>query len=718
MNRKYLMITSKKSSLLTILITMTLIAIMAQISLFLIHYKVSELLDSFIQSSLSSHVLHAAILLPLIAFILIQLASYVLIIAWIWFITKLTASLFHLSNNTEKYLGLFLWCACACAIMTFNNYYFTDSFFAALFREYGWYDFHTNLALLISSTAILTLFTIMAYIHFFLKKHYIVIGSIFLTLIAASFLLQYYNKLFTHHALSTVNKDKPNIIIIGLDSLRPDFTGYFGNKYIYTPNIDHFLQSSTVFTQAYSPLARTFPAWISILTAKHPKNSYARNNLADPELIITHDNIAKQLKTLGYETTYGTDEKRFSNITKEYGFDHIIGPAIGVDDFIIGGLSDFPLTNILINTPLGRILFPYNYANRAAAITYNPDSFIDLVENTLHQRHNKPQFIAIHLCLTHWPFTWAHDGQTDNYVPAQRYQSSVEAIDQQLGKLMTFLKNENLLNNTAIILLSDHGTTVGLPGDRIISPIHYQGDKNKLHYITVYKLGVANASTVDFSKQYSINTSYGQGSDILSLKQHHVLLAFHGFGNQNSLHHVDTKTSLLDITPTILDYLHLKKLQHTDGMSLLPYINNAIQFTSRPLFLETAYSISEVETQNIMINKVIHKAIGAYDINPLNGFLVMKPEAEKSMTSSKQRAVLWNDWLLARYPESTRLKFMLAKNSATQQFLSQTTIPAYYVLVNTKTGKWTIGTDDSFAKQAPIQQLMQLFKQFYGDEVP
>lgn len=710
-------ISRKKSSLLTLLIVMTLFAIMAQISLFLIHYKVSELLDSFVESSLSSHILHSAILMPLVAFLLIQMASYALVITWLWFITVLTASLFQLSKDTEKYLGLFLWCSCVCAIITFNNYYFTDSFFAVIFRQYGWYDFHINLALLIVSTGILLLFTLVAYIHFFLKKHSIIIGSILLGLICVSFVTQYYEKVFGHSVALTLHKNKPNIIFIGLDSLRPDFIGYFGHRSIYTPNIDSFLQSSTVFTQTYSPLARTFPAWISILTAQHPKNNNARDNLVEPDSIITHDNLAKRLQALGYETTYGTDEKRFSNITHAYGFDHLIGPEIGVNDFILGGLSDFPLSNLLVNTPLGRIILPYNYANRAAAITYNPDTFIDLIERTLHKRHDKPQFVAIHLCLTHWPYTWAHDGQTDDLSPAQRYQSSVEAIDHQLGQLMALLKKEGLLENTAIVLLSDHGTTIGLPGDRIISPVTYQGDKDKLGYISSYQLGIASPNNIDLKKEYTISTSYGQGTDILSLKQHHVLLALHGFGHQDSIHHVDARASLLDVTPTVLDLLHQKKMSHSEGISLMPYVNNTSKPISRPLYLETGFTISVIESKNIFINQVIHNAIGAYDVNPTNGLLVMKPEIEKSLSSSKQRAVLWDDWLLAHYPARTRVKLSIAANKKSQPIFTHYTTPPYYVLVNVKTGKWTIGVSDRFSAQAPTQQLLKLFNQFYGDEI-
>src|SRR5207237_1259971 len=146
--------------------------------------------------------------------------------------------------------------------------------------------------------------------------------------------------------------------------------------------------------------------------------------------------------------------------------------------------------------------------------------------------------------------------------------------------------------------LSDHGTTVGLPHDRIVSTENYQGSKDKLKYISVFKLGITNLQDIDLKKEYTINTSYGQGSDILSLKQNQILLAFHGFGKSTSSN-INTRVSLLDITPTVLDFLHQKNLSHVDGTSLMPLINHSNIIIARPLFLETGYSLAAIETNDI-----------------------------------------------------------------------------------------------------------------------
>lgn len=702
-------ISHQKCALLTMLCWLTFFAIILQINLFAIHQQTGELFDVFVSASLGKSLLHQAILLPLLTFIFLQLIAYFLFTLWIWFTAVSTSEFFTLSKTTTYWMGMALWLIGCMSIIAFNNYYFSNSFFATLFRQHHWYDFQTNLRCLTFSTTLLLIATAIALLNLIIYRRHLISGSILASLTLLSLYVTYATP---PSSLSKPSHTAPTIIFIGLDSVRPDFIHYFGYRNTITPHIDHFLSSSAVLTHAYTPLARTFPAWVSILTSQHPKFSHARNNLAEPSNISANDTLAKQLQRHGYETIYATDEKRFSNITEHYGFDTVIGPRAGVNDFLLGGLSDFPLTNILINTPLGRIVFPYNYSNRAAAVTYEPHSFLKLIQQSLDQPHSKPLFLAIHLCLSHWPFFWAHDNQHDDFTLAKRYRSSVEAVDTQFGDIMTMLKQKGLLDHSIVVLLSDHGTTVGLPHDRIISKENYRGDPAKLHLITVYPLETHSPQT----DRFTINTSYGQGSDILSVKQYHVLLAFQGFGIPLQQKTIPERTSLLDIAPTILDFLHLEPFKTSNGLSLYPYLTttNYTAFPKRPAFFETGYTIAEMETDDINTNQVLRQAIGAYAINPSNGLITMKPFLEKSIIKSKQRAVLLDDWLLARYPASTRMTLNL-KNAHPQ--LTPLIQPAYYVLVNTKTKKWTIEETASLHRNATTRHLLNTFTQFYGEEI-
>jgi len=702
------MSSSKRASTFTMLICLTVLAVIAQISFFIVHYHVSDLLDSFVASSLKGNFFQPVIVLPVLKFIFLQLAAYALFILFIWFIATSCSQLFKIS---DYWLGLLFWLSGCIAILSLNNYFYPDSFFAIAMRNILHINSQANSALLLGSTIFLILATLSAYLNLLKSNSPRKTGALFLIISLVMVGVWQYDRLRLESARPRlITATQPNIILIGLDSLRPDFTGFFGDNKIQTPHIDEFLRSATTFNNAYAPLARTFPSWVSILTGQYPKHNGARINLDDPQFIFPRATLASRLQAAGYETIYATDEKRFSNITEKYGFDSLIGPSMGLDDFLLGGLSDFPLTNLLVNLPIGRHLFPFNYGNRAAAVTYEPNTFLHLAQLGLLQRQNKPLFLAIHFCISHWPYTWARDGQPDNFSEAQRYASSVEAVDQQLGELLQILKKDGLLEHSLVVLLSDHGTTVGLPGDRSIDVKYYQGKKERLKSISTFKYenGVA-----------SYNTSYGQGTDVLSPKQNHVLLAFRGFGLPVVPHTESYRSTLLDITPTILDYLNMTAIQDSDGLSLKASLfNKPVNISaSRALFLESGYKISEIETNDIFIDKVIKRSIGLYQVSPTDGLLSLKPQAERSVIESKQRAILLGDWLLANYPSTKRLKFAPTSKNSKNLELKPYIANGYFVLVNLKTGKWTIGLDDDFAKSAPLADLTGRLKMFYGDEI-
>ena len=689
--------------LLKMQIMLTVLFIIGQLLFFIAHYHVSSLMDSLVNSSLPNGFLNGSVWGPILAFVLIQILAYVVIVAWVWFISVSAGEFCRFSGRGIYLLGMICWLAAFLAILNLNSYFFPHSFFTNLMWDAGFKTVVTFYSLIVT-LGFLSIVTLLAYLNFFLHRAYLFQGWLFIALAFLVSSLAGYNK-WNARVVAQADHAQPNIIFIGLDSLRPDFTGFYGNNSVITPNIDQFLATATTFTHSYSSLARTFPSWISILTAKYPRNSGARNNLVDPEDVLKNETLANRLRAAGYETIYATDEKRFSNVTKNYGFDRVIGPEMGVNDFILGGLTDFPVSNLLVNLPFGKYLFPFNYANRAAAITYYPDSFLSEVKSMLANRGNKPLFLSVHFCLSHWPYTWADDGMRWNSTQPERYAGSVNAVDKQLGQLLQILKDDGLLNHSLVVLLSDHGTTMGIPGDRVIEEKKYFGDKKKIKWLTVTKYYWAPENSVDFKHDYGINASYGQGTDVLSLKQNQVVLSFKGYGIALPVQRVDATSSLIDIAPTVLDYLHLAPMKNVDGVSL----KNPEKIPARPMMLETGDSLSEIQTDHIYVEKVIKREIGIYRISH-DGLLSMNPRAEKSLILNKQRAVLYGDWLLARYP--ARLRKSLVNNK-----MDSKVIQAFFVLVNRKTGQWTIGLDNAFAKTAPVRELLAKLKVFYGDEL-
>src|SRR5688572_32859176 len=161
-----------------------------------------------------------------------------------------------------------------------------------------------------------------------------------------------------------------------MDSLRADLVDERLSPHV-TPNTEAFMKSAMRFTNAYTPLARTFPSMVTMLTGRHPHDTGAIMNLLPRDLIDDSESLPRALSRAGYETVYSMDEVRFANIDTSYGFDQTITPPIGATEFLIEMLVDTPLSNLVINTRLGSWLFPHAHANRAIAITYDPDTFVD-----------------------------------------------------------------------------------------------------------------------------------------------------------------------------------------------------------------------------------------------------------------------------------------------------------------------------------------------------
>ena len=113
--------------------------------------------------------------------------------------------------------------------------------------------------------------------------------------------------------------DKPNIILIGIDSLRQDAVAPKSSPGA-TPHIERFLRTSVEFTDAITPLARTFPSMMSILTGRHPHQTGAVMNLLPRDMIHEGDTLGRMLSRSGYYSVYSMDEVRFANIDAQLRF--------------------------------------------------------------------------------------------------------------------------------------------------------------------------------------------------------------------------------------------------------------------------------------------------------------------------------------------------------------------------------------------------------------
>ncbi len=73
-------------------------------------------------------------------------------------------------------------------------------------------------------------------------------------------------------SLSSFAKDKPNILMISVDDLKP-MLGFYGDQMVQSPNIDRLAEKSAVYEKAYCQQAVCGASRASIMTGLRPDNS-------------------------------------------------------------------------------------------------------------------------------------------------------------------------------------------------------------------------------------------------------------------------------------------------------------------------------------------------------------------------------------------------------------------------------------------------------------
>jgi len=71
------------------------------------------------------------------------------------------------------------------------------------------------------------------------------------------------------------------VIVIGLDTTRPDHFGFYGYDRPTTPKLDAVLESSTVFENAWTPAPRTRPSFRSSTTGRNPLKAVGATNIGE-----------------------------------------------------------------------------------------------------------------------------------------------------------------------------------------------------------------------------------------------------------------------------------------------------------------------------------------------------------------------------------------------------------------------------------------------------
>ncbi len=226
-----------------------------------------------------------------------------------------------------------------------------------------------------------------------------------------------------------VNNVRPNFIIFIADDISWDDFGCYGNEIVQTPNIDRMASEGLKFTNAYLTTSSCSPSRISIMTSRYPHNTGAAELHTEP--VLNFPTIASMLKENGYYTAQ-VGKWHMGKKIKD-GFDVVKENRKEVGD---GGedLWVSTLKNRDKNKP-----FFFWYASYDAHRIWGPNEFSGT--------HNPDDIVP--------PVTLTNGSETK--LDLARYYDEVKRFDYFIGRVEEELNNQDVLDNTVIIIMADNG---------------------------------------------------------------------------------------------------------------------------------------------------------------------------------------------------------------------------------------------------------------------
>jgi hypothetical protein len=196
-----------------------------------------------------------------------------------------------------------------------------------------------------------------------------------------------------------------------------------------------------------------------------------------------------------------------------------------------------------------------------------------------------------------------------------------------------------------------------------------------------------------------VDQSAGHGTDVLSWTQYHNVFAMRLFGlKQQKPGIISSRVSLLDIKPTLLNLLKINPV-NPDGKSLVDLLfkNKLTPSPQQDFFIESDYSPTAVHSVHPETRQVLFEGINQYQIDPKTTRISVKDSMVSLVISSKQYADFYGPWVLALYPQNTKLMMP--------------------ILVNLNSGLWTNDLTVPFAQQSPVKHMLNALKAFYGNDI-
>ena len=438
--------------------------------------------------------------------------------------------------------------------------------------------------------------------------------------------------------------ERPNILMIGSDTLRADRLGGAGYHRSLTPHLDRLAAEGHLLSQCYVPCARTAPSLISLMTGTWPHHHGIRDNfIADRQTRLSQAALPRLLGNAGYHTMALGDWAAADLGKFDLGFQDNDVPADqwNLKFFLRQGPKDIRLfLSLFTHNAIGKYLLEEIYYLAGVPLTRQLGLRTRQMLHRLGQG-KRPFFLNVFMASTHPPFASQYPYYTRYADPTYRgpskfamarltdpfeiirrqgepreefdldqildlYDGCVKSFDDEVGKILEYLENSGLRENTLVVVYSDHG----------------------MEFFEHETWGQGNSAIGDYSARVPVIFS---GASITTPRR------------------LDEVTRSVDIAPTLLDLLHLPIPNYMDGVSLLAALRGET-VPKLPAFYETGIWLTEVPGM----------PVGHLRYPDLPELLEIKDQHSATMSikdayqariiTAKDRMIRWGDWKLVHQP--------------------------------------------------------------------
>jgi len=305
-------------------------------------------------------------------------------------------------------------------------------------------------------------------------------GAVFVGLLAARMIVRAPEARSQFHP-NEVGGNRPNVVMIALDTARADHFSAYGYAKPTTPNMDNLAKKGVLFETAIAPAPWTLPSFASVLTGTLPHQNGAAVDTPLAEGFLT---LASILNSRGYQT--GGFNANFTEGTARTGLAQGFDLYSDDDGTMLSALMGIDFVKAFWWFVYYPFIQPRYMALRDAR-TLNQAIF-----RWFGHRSKQPFFLFVNYFDVHEPYSAIPDvgnrfgnaqrtlaqrirAEVDGLMmaievsrsPAEQaaliagYDSGLAYADSQIGSLLQLLESSPEWSNTYVMVFGDHGQAFG-----------------------------------------------------------------------------------------------------------------------------------------------------------------------------------------------------------------------------------------------------------------